>query len=228
MCNCQLLSHIHSSWPHREACSPPGFSVYKILQARILEWVAFPFSRGSNLGLPQYRRIACMNACLGASVVSNSVWPHGQQPTRLLCPRDFLGKNTGGGCHFLLHRQIPYCQSHQGIPTERHEGESGSHSVVSDSLWSHGLYSTVHRILQARILEWVALPSSRGSSWPRDRAQVSHIARGFFTSWATREAQEYGVGSLSLLQRIFPTRVSCFAGGFFTNGAIREAQHWKT
>jgi len=44
---------------------------------------------------------------------------------------------------------------------------------------------TVHGILQARILEWVAFPFSRGSSWPRDRTQVSHIAGRFFTSWAT-------------------------------------------
>ena len=37
-----------------------------------------------------------------ASVMSDSVRPHRQQPTRLLCPRDSLGKNTGLGCHFLL------------------------------------------------------------------------------------------------------------------------------
>ena len=43
---------------------------------------------------------------------------------------------------------------------------------------------TVHGILQARTLEWAALPFSRGSSQPRDRTQVSHIAGGFFTSWA--------------------------------------------
>ena len=36
------------------------------------------------------------------SVVSDSVWPHRQQPTRLLCPWDSPGKNTGVGCHFLL------------------------------------------------------------------------------------------------------------------------------
>ena len=46
----------------------------------------------------------------------------------------------------------------------------------------------VHGILQARILEWVAVPFSRGSSQPRDRTQVSCIVGGFFTSWATREA----------------------------------------
>ena len=41
---------------------------------------------------------------------------------------------------------------------------------------------TVRGIFQARILEWVAFPFSRGSSQPRDRTQVSHIAGGFFTS----------------------------------------------
>jgi len=49
---------------------------------------------------------------------------------------------------------------------------------------------TVHGILQARILEWVTLPFSRGSSQPRDLTQVSHIAGGLFTNWAAREAQE--------------------------------------
>ena len=47
--------------------------------------------------------------------------------------------------------------------------------------------SSVHGILQARILEWVANPSSRGTSWPRDQTQVSCIARRFFTIWATPE-----------------------------------------
>ena len=47
--------------------------------------------------------------------------------------------------------------------------------------------SSVHEILQARILEWVAIPFSRGSSHPKDWTQVSRIAGGFFTSWATRK-----------------------------------------
>ena len=50
---------------------------------------------------------------------------------------------------------------------------------------------SVHGILQSRILEWMAVPFSRGSSQPRDRIQVSRVAGRFFTSWATREAQEY-------------------------------------
>ena len=53
----------------------------------------------------------------------------------------------------------------------------------------HG--SFVHGILQARILEWVALPFSRGSSSPRDQTQISCIAGRLFTIWATREAWFY-------------------------------------
>ena len=52
----------------------------------------------------------------------------------------------------------------------------------------------VHGILQARILEWVVIPFSRGSFQPMDQTQVSLIAGGFFTSWATREAQEQWSG----------------------------------
>jgi len=44
-------------------------------------------------------------------------------------------------------------------------------------------------ILQVRIMEWAAMPPLQGSSQPRDQTQVSHIAGGFFTVQATREAQ---------------------------------------
>ena len=50
---------------------------------------------------------------------------------------------------------------------------------------------TVRGILQAKILEWEAIPFSMGSSQPWDQTQVSLIAGGFFSSWATKEAQEY-------------------------------------
>ena len=72
--------------------------------------------------------------------------------------------------------------------------------------------SSVHGISQAGMLEWVAISYSRESSQPRDRTQVSHIA--------PESPKNTGVGSLSLLQQIFPTQesnlVSCIAGGFFT------------
>jgi len=67
--------------------SPPGSPVPGILQARILEWVAISFSN------------AWKWSC---SVVSDSLQPHGLQPTRLLHPWDFPGKSTGVGCHCLL------------------------------------------------------------------------------------------------------------------------------
>ena len=63
-------------------------------------------------------------------------------------------------------------------------------------------------ILQARILEWVTFPFSRGFSQPRDRTQVSHIADALFTSWATGKPRNTGMGCYFLLQRIFPTQGS--------------------
>ena len=63
-----------------------------------------------------------------------------------------------------------------------------------------------HGIIQIRILEWVAFPLSWGSSHPRDWTQASHIAGGFFPSWAQGKPNNSGVGSLSLLQKIFPTQ----------------------
>ena len=58
--------------------------------------------------------------------------------------------------------------------------------------------SSIDGILQARILEWVAISFSRGSSRPRDRTRVSHIAGRRFNLWATREE-----GSLNFVQNFF-------------------------
>ena len=59
-----------------------------------------------------------------------------------------------------------------------------SWTVSHEAPWAHG-------ILQARILEWVAMPLSRGSSQPRDRTYIFCIAGSFFTVWATREAHQF-------------------------------------
>ena len=59
--------------------------------------------------------------------------------------------------------------------------------TLADPMDSSRLDSSVHGILQARILQWVAIPFSKGSSWPRGQTQVSCIAGRFFTIWATRE-----------------------------------------
>ena len=71
----------------------------------------------------------CESETVSHSVLSDSVWPHRLGPTRLLCRWNFLGKNTGVGCHFLLQvnfsfqgsnlgllpcKEILYCLSYQG------------------------------------------------------------------------------------------------------------------
>ena len=65
--------------------SPPGSTIPGILQARTLKWVAISFSNAWKWKWSH-------------SVMSDSLEPHGLQPTRLLCPWDFLGKGTGVGC----------------------------------------------------------------------------------------------------------------------------------
>ena len=63
---------------------------------------------------------------------------------------------------------------------------------------------SVHGIFQARIMEWVAMPSSRGSSQPRDQTQVSHTAGWFFTIWATREAYIYAYTQKDTMYTRYP------------------------
>ena len=80
--------------------------------------------------------------------------------------------------------------------------------------------SSVHWIHQARILEWVAIPFSRGSSWPRDQTWVSCIAGRFFTIWATREALDRfsSVQSLSRVRHfVTPWTAACQASLSITN-----------
>ena len=96
--------------------------------------------------------------------------------------------------------------------------------------------SSVHRILQARILEPVAISFSRRSSWPRDRAWVSCIAGGFFTIWATRQAQWKGkfalFQKLKTVQRPTPLTDNQWARAFRSRGRgyVKEqhSQLWSS
>ena len=190
-CICWVASRFFSLWAIREAPKSyvlPSYSeeiersesrsvmsdslqphtiVHGILQARILEWVAFPFFRGSSqpTGWTQFSHIA------GRFFTS---WANGREaqwqtffPFLILC------------CHsdIWFHLNLVKVKVAQLCPT----------------LCSPMDYA-VHEILQARILERVPFPFSRVSSQPRDWAQVSLIVGGFFTSWAIREAQEYCSG----------------------------------
>ena len=87
---------------------------------------------------------------LSASVVSDSVRPHRLQPIRLHSPWDSPGKNTGVGCHFLLQCKKVKSESEvaQLCPT------------VRDPMDCSLPGSSIHGILQARVLEWVAIAFS--------------------------------------------------------------------
>ena len=115
--------------------------------------------------------------------MSNSLWPHG-----LYSPWNSPGQNTGEGSLSLLQGIFPSQGSNPGLLHCRQI-----------------LYQLSHKG-SPRILEWVAYPSSSGSSWPRNWTGVSCIAGGFFTNWAIR-------ATLSPVQLIYPlyrcTNYSC-------------------
>ena len=86
-------------------------------------------------------------------------------------------------------------------------------SVMSDSLRPHGLYCSRHHypwgfILQARILEWIAMPSSRGLPNPETESRSPTLQVDSLPSEASRKPKNTGMGSLSLFQGIFPTQES--------------------
>ena len=81
------------------------------------------------------------------SVMCDSVQPHRRQPTRLLCPWDSSGKNTGVGCHSFSNACM-HAKLLQSCPT------------LCDPTDNSPPVSSVHRIFQARILEWVAISLS--------------------------------------------------------------------
>ena len=95
--------------------------------------------------------------------------------------------------------------------------------------------SSIHGVLQTRILEWVATPFSRGSSWPSNQTRDSRITGGFFTVWATRETPYphdiyFITGGLHLLTHfacIFhpPTPCSAAVGVVFVLGFTYKWDH---
>ena len=90
-------------------------------------------------------------AAKSASVVSDSVWPHRRQPTRLPCPWDSPGKNTGVGCHFLLQ-----CMK---VKSESEVTEACPTLLDPTDCSLPG--SSVHGVFQARVLEWGAIAYPR-------------------------------------------------------------------
>ena len=85
--------------------------------------------------------------------------------------------------------------------------------------------SSVHGILQARILEWVAMPSSRGSSWPRNRTCVSCIAGGFFTHLSRLGSQFQSV-SVSLPPPFFQVTWLLKESGGLSHRSLHTLDCW--
>ena len=83
--------------------------------------------------------------------MSDSVRPHGLQPTRLLHPWDSPGKNTGVGCHFLL----------QCMKVESEREVTQSSLTLSDPMDCSPSGSSIHGIFRATVLEWGAIAFSR-------------------------------------------------------------------
>ena len=140
--------------------------------------------------------------------MSDSVRPHRWQPTRLLCPWDSPGKNTGVGCLFLLQCMKVKSESEvtQSCPT------------LSDPMDCSLPGSSFHGIFQARVLEWVATAFSRGSSQPRDWTHISCIGRWVLYHWATREASVQ-INSFQIIINL---------DFFYTYKKIRSWQLWST
>ena len=87
--------------------------------------------------------------------MSDSVRPHRRQPTRLPCPWDSPGKNTGVGCHFLF----------QCMKVKSENEVAQSCPTLSDPMDYSPPGSSVHGIFQARVLEWGAIAFSVKSAW---------------------------------------------------------------
>ena len=111
---------------------------------------------------------------------------------------------------YLSTTVLDYPAPDQLAQTRRKWKYTVSHSVVFDSATPGTVAppgSSFNGILQARMLEWVAIPFARGSSESRDRTWVSGIADRFFTIWVTREAQ--GLERSSGEGNSYPLQHSC-------------------
>ena len=109
----------------------------------------------------------CCCCCCIASVVSDSVRPHRWQPTKLPCPWDSPGKNTGVGCHFLLQCMKVKSESEvtQSCPT------------LSDPMDCSLPGSSAHGIFQARVLEWGAMAFSQSDGWKKGKCLQGWIQK---------------------------------------------------
>ena len=150
MCVCSVTKLCPSLQPHD--CNPPGFTVHGVFQGTVLEWVAISFSMVTYQPRDQ-TPVLYLVSFIDRQILYH--WGTWDVP-------GLVGIHTGKWSY--IHKYI-----HTGMKVRKNENCC---SVVSNILQSHGLYSppgsSVHGILQARILEWVSILFSRVTSWPKD------------------------------------------------------------
>ena len=196
--------------------SPQVSSVHRILQARILQWVAMPSPPQSFLllGMKSFYSINLITFWLLSLLylmIFMSYFPssHLSLCTIFCCivfhilislksgstSQPVVSEVQWNMVSFFFFGKFFLSELFYLLPSTEWGSSFQPNLVLIHKFHNSEREScSVHRILQARILEWVAFPFSRGSSQPRYRIQVSLIVGGFFTSWATREAQEYWSG----------------------------------
>ena len=151
-------------------CSPEGFCVHGIFQARILEWVVISYSRGSSWPR-DWTWVSCIS-CISRQVLYHcTTW---EAPMLFYILKYYLFP-----CHYIwLHPmlfkddRILYSVMVYLL----------SHVWLCDPMDCSPPGSSVCGIFLSRVLEWIVISSSWGPSWPRDWTWVSCIAGGFFTS----------------------------------------------
>ena len=182
--------------------------------------------------LSQNSYILNSSQSVSLSVTSVSLQPQGLNPARILCPWNSPSKNTGVGCHSLLHGILWAQGSNSGllhcrqiivwIPRENESEIEVAQMcpTLCDPVDCSLPGSSIHGILQARVLEWVAISFSRGSSRARDQTQVSRIAGRHFNLWATREAPLNSRKQANLLSVFFSISYQSIAK------LLIEYRHW--
>jgi len=139
------------------------------------------------------------------------------QPTRLLCPWNPPGKNAGVGCHFLLQGIFLTQKSNLHLLHWQEDSLPKYHLgnpflscevKVTQSQWTLCNPMDCHGILQARILEWVAVPSPGVLPNPGTEPRSPALQADSIPAEPLGKPKNSGVGSLSLLQRIFLTQES--------------------
>ena len=128
-----------------------GYLISKIYDFGETRWFGSGKNQNTLNTLKMYWQFCLCCCCQVTSVVSDSVWPHRRQPTRLPRAWDSPGKDVGMGCHFLLQ-----CRK---VKSESEVAQSCP--ILSDPMNCSLPGSSIHGIFQARVLEWGAIAFSK-------------------------------------------------------------------